>query len=204
MKKPSFLEMVKLGFILSAFAATACIILAFVYSGTAPVIKQRQFEAMKASIQDLFPEADSFEEITGIYSPDSTVTIINSYAALRDGEIIGLAVQASRFSFEGQIVILVGVDTEERISGVRILENPDTPGFGANASSSNFFVDRVNRITFYGQFAGKSTRDPFEVRRDVAVITASTITSRAIASSVRAAGLAANAWFVQQTEFRRD
>jgi electron transport complex protein RnfG len=90
---------------------------------------------------------------------------------------------------------MVGVSSAGYITGVKILEHSDTPGLGANAASSSFFVDRANGITFYGQFAGKSIYDSFEVRRDVISITASTITSQAVSSSVRAAGLAVNAWF---------
>ena len=192
--KTNFTEMIKLGFILAVFATTACFMLAFVHNGTSPIIERRQYDALKASIQDLFPEANNFEAITGIESPDSSVIIESAYAALKDSQIIGVALRTSRFSYSGQIKILVGVGVDDLISGVRILENNDTPGFGLNAGASNFYVDRANRITFYGQFAGKNVRDPFEVRRDVAVITASTITSRAAAASVKAAAIAANAW----------
>jgi len=81
------------------------------------------------------------------------------------------------------------------IAGVKILGHSDTPGLGANAASPKYFVDRARGITFYSQFAGKKTSDPFEVKNDVIAITASTITSRAVSASVKAAALAATAWF---------
>jgi electron transport complex protein RnfG len=55
-------------------------------------------------------------------------------------------------------------------------------------------VDQAAGTTFYGQFAGKAVTDPFEVRGDVQAITASTITSTAVAAAVKAAGTGAAVW----------
>jgi electron transport complex protein RnfG len=92
----------------------------------------------------------------------------------------------------------VGVGADNRISGVKILAHQDTPGLGANAASPSYYVDRPRGITFYGQFKGKPVADPFEVKGDVQAVTASTVTSKAVADSVKAAGAAAAAWFASQ------
>ena len=191
--------MVKLGIILALYAAVACVGLAFVYAGTADIIIQRQREDLERALLVLFPNADNFEAITGVSSNDPTVTIEEggTYAAYQGGEMIGLALRTSRYSYSGDIVILVGVSTDNRISGIHIMENIDTPGLVSNASSNTFFVDRANGIRFYDQFAGKSTSDPFVAKRDVIAITAATITSQAVSTSVKAAGEAATAWFAR-------
>jgi electron transport complex protein RnfG len=75
------------------------------------------------------------------------------------------------------------------------MEHSETPGLGANAASHKYFVDKENGVTFHGQFIGKSVDHPFEVKNDVAAITASTITSKAVASSVKAAAVAVTDWF---------
>jgi electron transport complex protein RnfG len=168
--------------------------LAFVYTGTEKIIAQRQQADLDAALKELFPDADAFNPITGIESPDASVTIEAEYEALRGAETAGAALRVSRASYGGPIKILVGVGADGSISGVKILEHADTPGLGANAASPSYFVDRARGITFYGQFAGKAVSDPFEVKNDVEAITASTITSRAVAASVKAAGLGAAAW----------
>ena len=195
--KVGFATMLKLGIVLSLYAVAACVGLAFVYAGTERIISQRQQADLEASLLELFPDADSFRPIMGIISPDPAVSIDaeGAFAAVKNGQIIGAAVRTSRASYNGAIRILTGVAVEGKISAVRILEHNETPGLGANAASSRYFVDRANRISFYGQFAGKSVGDPFVVNRDVIIITASTITSRAVADSVRAAGEAASVWF---------
>jgi electron transport complex protein RnfG len=188
-------NMLKLGLILAIFAAAACVMLAFVYTGTASIISQRQQADLEAALKDIFPDADSFKTAKGIKSPDSAVTIEDAYTAIRGGKPVGAALRLTRASYGGPIKIMAGVSIDGTITGVKIMEHSDTPGLGANAASPQYFVDKAKGITFYGQFAGKSVNDPFEVKNDVAAITASTITSRAVASAVKAAGMAVTSWF---------
>jgi electron transport complex protein RnfG len=187
-------NMLKLGVTMALFAAAACVMLAFVYSGTAAIIAQRQQADLEASLKELFPRADNFQEITGIKSPDLSVAIEGQYEALSGGELVGVALRVSRGSYGGPIKVLVGVSGDGTISGVKILEHQDTPGLGAYAASPTYFVDRAAGITFYGQFAGKAVADPFVVKDDVQAITASTVTSMAVAAAVKAAGTGGAAW----------
>jgi electron transport complex protein RnfG len=185
-----------LGLTLALFATAACVGLAFVYTGTAQVIAERQRADLEAALRELFPNADTFTDITGtIPSPDPLVVFENQYTALRGQDLIGVVIRSSRGSYGGPIRVLAGVETGGRISRVRILEHSDTPGLGANAASPAYYVNKPERLTFYGQFTGKPVSDPFEVKNDVAAVTASTITSRAVTDSVKAAGDAASAWF---------
>ncbi|MDR2483145.1 MAG: FMN-binding protein [Treponema sp.] len=141
---------------------------------------------------DSFEKIDNKEEI--ISSPDPQVQFEAQYVARRGTDIVGAAIRASRGSYGGPITVLTGVNAGGTISGVKILAHKDTPGLGANAASPAYYVDKAKKITFYGQFAGKSAGDPFQVKEDVAAITASTITSRAVAQTVKASGAAAGAW----------
>lgn len=192
--KTNFSGMFKLGLILAAFAAAACIMLAFVYNGTSSIIAQRQQADLEAALKELFPDADKFEKIDGVTSSDDTVTIEDSYAAYKNNTVMGAALRVSRASYNGPIKSMVGVSANGYITGVKIMAHTDTPGLGANAASSSYFVDRANGITFYGQFTDKKITDPFIVKDDVIAITASTVTSRAVSLSVKAAGLAVHEW----------
>jgi len=198
--KTNFSGMLKLGAILAVFATAACIMLAFVYAGTKTIIEQRQETELVEAEQELFHDADSFEEIKNISSPDPAVTIIVAFSAKKDGEIIGAVLELSRASYSGPILTMVGVSADGFITGVKIMEHSDTPGLGANAASPSYFVDPENHITFYGQFVGKHVSHPFRVKDDVIAITASTITSHAVSESVKAAGLAASAWFGKEAD----
>ncbi|GHU83972.1 hypothetical protein FACS189468_9530 [Spirochaetia bacterium] len=182
----------KLGLILTIYAAAACVGLAFVYAGTEKIITQRQQADLEAALKEIFPQGDSFTDITGaIKSPDPVIIFGSQYEIRRGDELIGIALRASGPSYGGLITVLVGVEERGTIGGVKILEHQDTPGLGANAAAANYFVDKSRGITFYGQFTGKAVSDPFEVKDDVIAITAATITSRAVSRVVKTAGTAA-------------
>ncbi|MDR0291039.1 MAG: FMN-binding protein [Treponema sp.] len=191
----NFVGMIKFGVILALFGVSACLLLAFVYLGTKGPIAQHQAANLQAALEDLFPDADDFKEIDNIQSPDPSVVLESAFAAMKNGEVFGAALTLSRASYSGPIKVMAGISTSGIVIGVKILEHSDTPGLGANAASDKYFVDKPNKITFYGQFAGKKVTDPFEVKKDIIIITASTITSHAVAASVKAAGVAAAAWF---------
>jgi electron transport complex protein RnfG len=183
----------KLGLILAAFSAVACVGLAFVYAATEKQIAAQESIQLRESLKSLFPDATAFDEV----ELGSTVDGISFDAAYRIGDAnapLGLAVKARGTSYGGISVMLVGVGLDRRIVGVRVLDIKDTPGLGANAAVPTYFVDRTKKTTFPGQFAGKPLGDPFEVKKDVAAITASTITSKALTKIIKAAGDAAAAW----------
>ena len=192
-------ETIKLGLVLTAYAVAACVGLAFVYAKTKGEIDRQDMVNLESSIKELFPDADSFEDLQGtIVSPDSGVSFQNQYSVIRDGKIIGAAIQGSAGSYGGPIIVLVGVGADGTISHVKIMSHSDTPGLGANAVKENYFVNKNAGITFYGQFAGKKVSDPFEAKNDIIAITAATVTSNAVSAVVKAAGQAGSHWLTAQ------
>ncbi|MDR1901575.1 MAG: FMN-binding protein [Treponema sp.] len=194
--------MLKLGLVLACYAVAACVGLAFVYTATFKTIEEKTQADLKASLKELFPDADDFPGISGAFEPEAqSVQFKGKYEARKNGVLIGAVVEVSSASYGGAIKVLVGMGVDGRISRIKILEHKDTPGLGANAASPAYYVDRPTKKTFYGQFEGKSIEDRFEVKGDVTAITASTITSRAVTTAVKAAGDAAAKWLTAQGVF---
>jgi electron transport complex protein RnfG len=205
---PDIKAMVKLGLVLAVFATVACVFLAFVYAGTESIIAGHQKEDLELALQEFFPDADDFQDISAsiaksgaavngagtLASPDPAVNFENAYEVKKGGAVEGLAIQLGKGAYGGTLRALVGISADGRIKGVKILEHAETPGLGANAASSTYYVDKPKKITFYGQFTGKSLSDRFEVKDDVIAITAATVTSRAVSDAVKAAGSAASSW----------
>ena len=61
-------QMLKLGLVLAAFAAVACVALAFVNNLTAPAIAKAEAEKANAGMKAVFSEADYFMEVEGFTS----------------------------------------------------------------------------------------------------------------------------------------
>jgi electron transport complex protein RnfG len=190
-------EILKLGFVLMLFATVACVGLAFVYNGTKDTIARQGEENLKLALQGLFPAADFVKIDSGLESGNASVRFTDSYSASSGGKTIGAAITAVSGGFNDDIAVLVGIGSDGKIAGIKILTNTDTPGLGANASSDKYFVDKSAGITFFGQFAGKGVASNLKVAKDggaIQAITAATISSRAVALIVEEAAKAGSAW----------
>ena len=189
-------NMLKLGIVLAAYAAGACVLLAFVYTGTAPVIAERAIKDQKEALGEIFPGADNFsEDISGQINEiiskikiDDKIKILNAFDANANGSLIGTALIVSYPGYDGPITLIAGINNGF-VAGVKIISHSETPGLGANADNPKY-VNRKTGKTFLGQFSGKEINDKFTVD----AITASTITSNAVANAVKAAGFIAGKW----------
>lgn len=101
----------------------------------------------------------------------------NSVKEVLPSGVKGQAVVASPRGYSGPIEMMVGIDKEGKVTGVKILNHRETPGLGANIVKSRFL----------NQFIGKSLKDPIEPKKDIDAITGATISSRAVCSGVREA-----------------
>ena len=183
-------DSIKMVAALVVFATVACVALAFVYDGTKPVIEANTKKKTAAAQKELFPDADSFDDITGKIAGSSSVVFGEEFAAKKGGSVIGVVINASAEGFNGPVTALIGVSRDGKITGVNILVNTETPGLGLNASNPVYFVNKAEKTTFYGQFTGKSTTSKLSVDKDggeIIAITAATITSRAVTKLVAAA-----------------
>jgi len=184
-------QMIKLGVILAAYCIVGCVGLAFVYNGTSKTIAQRQQADLNAGLAEVFPTAKGFTLTDKVTSSNPRVVFDAAYTADGPSGTLGIAVKVHGPSYGGDTTLIVGVAADGTIAGVKVLENKDTPGLGANAANPKYYVDKATRTTFPGQFAGKKLTDAFEVKKDVIAITSATITSRSITNLVQVVGRAA-------------
>ncbi len=99
------------------------------------------------------------------------------YRAIRNGDQIGSAVIAEGEGYGGPIEVLVGIDTDGAVVGLKVLDHDETPGLG----------DVVTEDEFLSQFHGKSEADPIQIDEDIDNITGATVSVEAVAEAVRAA-----------------
>ena len=134
------------------------------------VTREKILTAQQAEIQEmlatLFPNLESFE-----YDEDSGL-----YTILDDTAIIGQARMLQAGGYGGAIDILLGIESDGRLRGIRIISQQETPGLGAKIIESQFL----------DQFAGLSVNE-IALSRDggsVDAITGATISSRAVVEAV--------------------
>ncbi|MEA2064285.1 MAG: FMN-binding protein [Gemmatimonadota bacterium] len=180
-------ELIKLGGILMLITLTAATALSNVYLLTRDrieAVEQARVEnARRAALpQAVYFEADStlgqFVFFRGYDNPEGT------------GEPVGYTVLALGKGYSSTIRTVVGLDTGLTIAGIKIAFQQETPGLGTKIEE---IKGRDTEPWFQKQFRGKRD-DQLEVVRSPApdaieAITGATISSRAVAGSVREAAL---------------
>jgi electron transport complex protein RnfG len=186
-------KITKLAVVLGIISAIAGGILAGVYQFTAPVIEARNQVELKAGLSQVFPGNYKFSELKAkLESPDPAVTFGKAYEVKNEnGQLVGLILDVTTPGDQAPIEMLVGVNRNGTINGVKILKSLETPGLGANANNPSYYVNKTKKITFLDQFKGKKITDPFIPKKDVIALTGATITSTAVSKGVKAAGVAA-------------
>lgn len=177
---------IKLGLILLVFTAIAAGILGLLNQQTVDVIAEVKVQESNQARQEVLPEGEEFEEFEDGEFKEVTKqskSVKEIYKGLNDGELVGYTIQTEMSGYSGPIVVMVGVDTEGVISGMKVVSNTETPGLGANASSDEY----------QGQYKEKSANNDIELVKNnptddqVEALTGATITSKAITDSVNEA-----------------
>lgn len=162
-------KIIKLGVTLGIFCVISAGMLAYVFMMTGPRIEANAKASFDGSLSEVLPGAESFKNVV---APGSKGEI---YEGTAGGQVVGLVVKVAPRGYSSEILMLVGVDPALRIQGVKILNQRETPGLGAN----------VEKPKFQKQFIGKGVKDAFEPKKDIDAITGATISSRAVCEGVK-------------------
>jgi electron transport complex protein RnfG len=156
--------------ILLTVVVTVCVsLLTYVDSLTRERISAQEDEAVKAMLDEMFPDMSRYDFQNGIY-------IIYD-----DGDQIGYAFLAVGKGYGGDINILVGLNDDTTLKGITIVSQEETPGLGT----------RITEPSFTDQFAGLDVNQ-VALSRDggrIDAITGSTISSSAVVEAVRETAL---------------
>jgi len=181
------------GVILFVFAVIGTALLAFTHDRTEPVITRGQQEAKLALLSQVLPatlyDNDLLASQKSVPPDDLLGTRQPSalWLARRGSEFSGVALEAvAPDGYSGNIALLIGIDANGTVTGVRVTAHRETPGLGD-------YIDRA-RSAWIDQFAGKSLTGPdpkhWKVAKDGGVFDAragATITPRAVVKAVKSA-----------------
>ncbi|MCG5535646.1 electron transport complex subunit RsxG [Ectothiorhodospira mobilis] len=165
-----------------ALLASAVLVIADLQT-RGPIAHQEAAELRRTLEQVLPPSMHDNrpgEDVVELESEDGPITV---YRARKDGHITGVAFRVTGQGYAGPIRLLMGVDPEGEVLGVRVLEHRETPGLGDRIE--------VERDPWITSFDGRSLGDPppaqWAVEKDGGVFdqfTGATITPRAVVQAV--------------------
>lgn len=177
--------------LLGGFALVTVGIVALTFQGTKDAIAESRLRAAQAALNEVVPAErhnnDLFSDTLAI--PEDLARSLNiqdlsdenrrMHVARMDGEPIAVIVPtAAPDGYSGRIDMIMGVDTEGRILGLRVTSHNETPGLGdkIEARKSNWI------LSFNGKSAA-STIDGLDA--DFDQLTGATITRQAITRQVK-------------------
>ncbi len=160
--------MFRYALILMIICLVSASILVATYKLTHPVFLELLEQEEKGALEEILPEAIDFKEKQ--YNE-------SSYFLGRDskGKTIGYIIRAEASGYSSIIKMLVGIDKQGTIIGIKILSQQETPGLGARVTEVR---TQDKEPWFTHQFKGKNYKD---LNLDnIESITAATITSTAV------------------------
>jgi len=170
------IDILKLGLTLGLICLIAGFALSATYSITKDKITEQQRKALVQAQKEIFPDAAEFKKIVISETKVGSATLKELYECLSENEnILGYIATASTPGYGGNIIFVLGVNSDFSIKGVKVTEQTETPGLGANITKSSFLE----------QFIGKTLNDEFAVKKDIKPITSATISSRSIAIGIK-------------------
>lgn len=157
-----------------AVLMTICIVVTLALVGTYQVTKPVITAITKANADaaraEVLPSGkDGFQPL------DCTMLdgIVDVYTADNKS---GVVITSKDKGFGGEIKVMVGIDTNGKIQGIKILEHSETPGLGTKAMTESHLSQ------YYGQ--SKITNTNEEGAANIDAITGATISSNAIFRAV--------------------
>jgi len=178
--------------LLALFAVCTTVLIVGTYLGTEDEIARQVRMAEEKALLEIVPR-DSHDnamlEDTIPAGPSATGLGLQRdksiYVARRAGEVVAVIIPATApDGYSGAIDLLIGVNRDGSVAGVRVLSHRETPGLGDK-------VDRRKSPWILG-FDGRSLEDPalpgWAVSKDGGVFdqfTGATITPRAVVAAVK-------------------
>lgn len=181
------------GAILFAFALTGTALLAFTHGRTAPAIARSQQAEKLALIDQVLPRSLYDNDLLGSQQNVPADDLLGTrrpsalWIARRGGEFSGVVLEAvAPDGYSGDIFLLIGINADGTVTGVRVTAHRETPGLGD-------YIDRA-KSPWIDQFAGKSLASPapkhWKVIKDGGRFDAragATITPRAVVKAAKSA-----------------
>lgn len=173
------------GLVLGLFSLVTALILAASDELTRPAIARRAAEDLQAALDQVIPPAlrDNQPAADRRSVIDASEGVVDVYLAARDVTVTGVAFELTGQGYTGAIRVLMAVDAEGTLLGVRVLAHAETPGLGDKIE--------VEKDGWIHGFSGRSLDDPapegWRVRKDGGVFdqfSGATITPRAVVATV--------------------
>lgn len=106
---------------------------------TGDIIEKQRLEALAKAMREVYPDAESFEELLDDSWPKPSPGVDFAYKVLDENEnIIGLVVVSKARGYGGDVTTMTGISTDGVFEGFLVLSDSETPGLGKKIGDKSF------------------------------------------------------------------
>lgn len=135
-------ETIKLAVILFLFSAIGAGSLAAVNSFTSVIIEERKAQELTDSLSVVYSDAQEFAPLDEVKLAEiqaADPSVLNIYEAKNGDEVVGNVLEMTSNGYGGAFSFIVGIDKAEKaITGFKMLNSAESPGFGKKAEEPAF------------------------------------------------------------------
>ena len=171
--------------LLGGFALLSAALLIIGNLSTHGVIEQRLDEDLRSSLERVVPASlytnNLLENPLRIVDAQERPVLV--YRGIRNHQVSAVAFRVIGYGYAGEIELILGLDSDGKILGVRVLSHAETPGLGDRIEESK--SDWV--LGFNGRSLENTTSAQWHVKKDGGdfdQFTGATITPRGVVKAV--------------------
>lgn len=148
--------------------------LAGVYNMTAPVIAEVEKQTANEARREVLTEADDFTLVERDFGEELGIT--ECYKANNGA---GATFMVASSGYGGDISMMIGIDKDGKITGIKILSHSETPGLGAKTNTPEFLNQYLNKSGTLNVVKNAATAE-----NDIVAVSSATVSSKAVTTGV--------------------
>ena len=176
---------------LTIISLVVALLLGLVNGVTADKIAAMNAAATQTALEAVTEAGSTYDEITSIpqevmdAAKEMGGTLEEMYTVTFDGQPAGYAVKLTASGSQGLIEMVIGVDAEQKITGISVVNHSETSGIGTKVMNNNALPNGTGVLD---QFKGMSHADgDLEVGKNVDAISGATVSTKGITMGANAA-----------------
>lgn len=175
MKSNTYKEYVAPIVVLVGICLVISFALAMTNSKTAPVIEANDKAAADQARTELLPDGDAFTQadVDLLATEDGKVNVKEVFTADNGA---GMVVTVGTKSFGGELIEMIGIDKDGKVTGVQVTKHNDTAGLGTKAHDPEFVKQYIGMDTL----TNISAKEESKTGDGITYITGASISSNAV------------------------
>ena len=175
---------------LTIISLVVALLLGLVNGVTADKIAAMNAAATQTALEAVTEAGSTYDEITSIpqevmdAAKEMGGTLEEMYTVTFDGQPAGYAVKLTASGSQGLIEMVIGVDAEQKITGISVVSHSETSGIGTKVCGN---MPNDDGVPVLDQFVGMSGAGTLKVGKTVTAISGATVSTKGVTKGANAA-----------------